>query len=79
MPLVAHPTREVRSPPFQTVQAAGTQMKHTKIYYFGGHLGSSVVECLPSAQGMIPGSWDGVPHRAPHREPASLPVSLMSK
>ena len=41
------------------------------------HLGGSVVEYLPSAQGMIPGSWDGVPHRAPHREPASpLPMSL---
>ena len=36
-----------------------------------GCLGGSVVECLPSAQGMIPGSWDRVPHRAPQREPAS--------
>ena len=26
--------------------------------------------CLPLAQGMIPGSQDGVPHRAPRREPA---------
>ena len=46
----------------------------------------SAVEHLPSAQGMIPGSWDLVPHRAPHREPspsayvcASLSVSLMNK
>ena len=27
-----------------------------------GHLGGSVVEHLPLAQGMIPGSWDRVPH-----------------
>ena len=53
----------------------------------GGCLGSSVVEHLPSAQVVIPGSWDGVPHRVPHREPASpsacvsasLCVSLMNK
>ena len=36
-----------------------------------GHLGGSVVERLPSAQGVIPGSWDRVPHRAPCKEPAS--------
>ena len=50
-------------------------------------LGGSVVQCLPSAQGMIPGSWDQIPHQAPHREPASpsayvsvsLCVSLMNK
>ena len=34
-----------------------------------GHLDGSVVEYL--AQGVILGSWDQVPHRAPHREPAS--------
>ena len=52
-----------------------------------GHLGGSVVEHLPSAQGMTPGSWDRVPHRAPHRETASpslcvsasLPGFLMNK
>ena len=52
-----------------------------------GHLGGSVVEHLPLTQIMIPGSWDGVPHRAPHREPASpsayvsasLCMSLMNK
>ena len=52
-----------------------------------GHLGGSVVECLPLAQGVIPGSQDGVPHRAPRKEPASpsvyvsasLCVSLMNK
>ena len=37
-----------------------------------GHLGSSVVELLPSAEGMIPeGSWDGVLSLVPSREPAS--------
>ena len=36
-----------------------------------GHLGSSVVEYLPLAQVMIPGSWDQVLHGAPRREPAS--------
>ena len=34
-----------------------------------GHVGGSVVEHLPLAQAVIPGSWDQVPHRAPHREP----------
>ena len=36
-----------------------------------GHLGGSVVEHLPSAQGMILESWDQVPHRVPCMEPAS--------
>ena len=52
-----------------------------------GCLGDSVVECLPLAQIMIPGSWDQVPHQAPHRDPvslsayvsASLCMSLMNK
>ena len=52
-----------------------------------GHLGRSAVEHLPSAQGVIPGSWDRVPHRGPCREPdspsacvsASLSASLMNK
>ena len=52
-----------------------------------GPLGSSVVEHLPLAQGMIPGSWDLVPHQAAHREPASpsacvsfcLGLSLVNK
>ena len=30
-----------------------------------------MVEHLPLIQGMIPGSWDGVPHQVPCREPAS--------
>ena len=30
-----------------------------------GCLGDSVVKRLPSAQVMIPGSWDRAPHRAP--------------
>ena len=47
-----------------------------------GHLGGSMVERLPSAQGMIPGSWDRVLHQAPYREPAlplPLSVCLMNK
>ena len=36
-----------------------------------GHLGGSAVECLPLAQGMIPGSRDQVPHQAPRKKPAS--------
>ena len=56
-----------------------------------GRLGGSVVERLPSAQVVILGSWDRVPHQAPCREPASpsacvsasvsasLCVSLMNK
>ena len=36
-----------------------------------GHLSGSVVELLPLAQGVIPGSWDGVQHWVPHGEPAS--------
>ena len=31
----------------------------------------SVVERLPSTQGVTPESWDRVLHRAPRREPAS--------
>ena len=58
-----------------------------KFYGILGHLGGSVVECLPLAQSMILGSWDRVPHQDPHREPASpsayipasLCVSLMNK
>ena len=40
---------------------------HTKL----GHLGGSVVERLPSAQGMILESQDQAPHWAPCMEPAS--------
>ena len=36
-----------------------------------GRLGGSMVEHLPSAQGMILGSWDRVPHQAPCMESAS--------
>ena len=49
----------------------------------GGRLGGSVVECLPSAQGVIQGSRDRVLHRAPCRDPASpsasVSASLMNK
>ena len=46
-----------------------------------GPLGGSVVEHLPSAQGMIPGSWNRVPYWAPSGSlliplPMSLPLSL---
>ena len=52
-----------------------------------GHLGGSVVEHLPLAQVVNPGSWDRVLHQASHREPvsppacvsASLSMSLMNK
>ena len=50
-----------------------------------GSLGGSVVERLPSAQGMILETQDQVPRRAPCMEPASpsacvsLSVSLMNK
>ena len=37
----------------------------------GANLGGSVVEHLPSAQGVILGSWDQVLHQAPCMEPAS--------
>ena len=41
-----------------------------------GRLGGSVVECLPSAQGMILESWDRVPRRAPARSlHLPLPIS----
>ena len=52
---------------------------------FQGHLGGSVVERLPLAQDVIPGSWDQVPHQAPCREPTSpsvyvsASVSLVNK
>ena len=38
---------------------------------FLGHLGGSVVKSLPSAQGVIPESWDRVPRWGPCMEPAS--------
>ena len=52
-----------------------------------GYPGGSVDECPPSAQGMILGSWDGVPQQGPWRETGSLSayvsasrsVSLMNK
>ena len=44
-------------------------------------MGGSVVECLPLAQVMIPGSWNQVPHQDPSGSlllplPVSLPPSL---
>ena len=35
-----------------------------------GCLGGSVVQCLPSAQAVIPESYDRVLHWAPYMEPA---------
>ena len=40
-------------------------------YSHPGAPGGSVVERLPPAQGVTPGSQDRVPHWAPRREPAS--------
>ena len=55
-------------------------MRYMLISKFQGPLGGSVVESLPSAQGVILESWDRVLHWAPWKEPASpsmsLPVSL---
>ena len=48
-----------------------------KLKMFQRRLGGSVVERLPLAQVMIPGSWDRVPHWAPCMEPAS-PSALVS-
>ena len=42
-----------------------------KTAQFSGHLGDSVVERLPLAQVMIPGSWDWVLCQPPRRELAS--------
>ena len=52
-----------------------------------GCLGGSVVERTPLTKGVIPGSWDQVPHWTPCREPASpsawvsasFSASLMNK
>ena len=52
-----------------------------------GQLGSSVVEHLPLALVIIPGSWDQILYQTPRREPASpstyvsasLCVSLVNK
>uniref|UniRef100_A0A8C0JP92 Zinc finger protein with KRAB and SCAN domains 4-like n=1 Tax=Canis lupus dingo TaxID=286419 RepID=A0A8C0JP92_CANLU len=41
-----------------------------------GHLGDSVVERLPLAQGVIPVSWDRGPHPAPCMEPAPPSASV---
>ena len=38
--------------------------------------GGSRVEGLSSAQGMILGSWDQVPHRTPCMEPTSPSASV---
>ena len=58
-----------------------SQSKDTVRLSNWGYLGGSVIEHLTLAQGVIPGSWDQVPHGAPRREPASpsASVSLMNK
>ena len=50
----------------------------SKIYteLIRGHLGGSVIECLPLAQDVILRSWDRVPYRAPCEEPASPSVCI---
>ena len=47
-----------------------------KLQYIQGRLGGSAVERLPSAQGVIPGSWDQVLHQALGMGPASLSLCL---
>ena len=53
--------------PFLIIKRKKKKKKETST----GHLGGSVIEHLPLAQVVIPGSWDQVPHRAPCMEPAS--------
>ena len=53
----------------RSVMCRAVQIHYRKVIV--GSLGGSVVERLPSAQGMIPESQDQVPHRAPCTEPAS--------
>ena len=55
---------------------AGSHQAHMKGTH-KGLLGGLVLEHLPLAQIMMPGSWDRVPHRAPHKEPAS-PLACVS-
>ena len=50
------------------IAAHDTFIKNTLVFE---RLGGSAVEHPPSAQGVIPGSWDRVPHWVPCREPAS--------
>ena len=47
------------------------QYKYFFKFIYWGHLGGSVVKHLTLAQGVILGSWNGVPHQPPSREPAS--------
>ena len=64
--------REVTSP-FSQPQTIS--QKTSKVV---GYLGGSVIEHLPSAQGMILGLWDRVPHWAPTGSlPLPLPMSLL--
>ena len=48
-----------------------TRANACQILKLEGHLGGSVAEHLPSAQSVILGSRDRVPHQAPCVEPAS--------
>ena len=45
-------------------------------YFYWGHLGGSVDECLPLAQVVIPGAWDRVLHWAPCGETVSPSASV---
>jgi len=56
---VSHCTTEPPKGP--AIDSSGTFKNRGK----KGYLGGSVVKHLPSAQVMIPGSWDGAPRRAP--------------
>ena len=58
--------------PMATIQSdINSYIQISSKTFHEGHLGGSVIESLPLAQGMILEFWDQVPHQAPYGEPAS--------